>query len=113
MTALSDVAFRFARECMGWEDAAGTHDINTIYEHLRDEPSAAFPFTDLNAVMKAVSRWHRKHKLFLSLYCYPEIEGCSATVFNAIFTVDCEHKDPCHALMQACLSANAKLKAFP
>lgn len=81
-----------------------------IFDYQAKHP--AFHYTDLNVVLAASQSWHRKHKLFLSVYSYPEIEGYCVAIFNANFTVEREHSDLCQALMDACLEANRKLKGI-
>ena len=119
MTALADVALRFAKECMGWEDARITGGREWVGYNWQIDPTepaqsgcALFDYAELNAVMVAAREWHRKHGLFLSIYCYPQIDAFSVVIFDATFTVDCEHQNLCHALMQSCLDANSKLKAL-
>jgi hypothetical protein len=60
--------------------------------------------------MEAVRGWHREQAIFLSIYCYPEIDAFSVVLFDARFTVDCEQQNLCHALLAACIEANRKMK---
>ena len=106
MTPLAQNALDFARECLGWERCDKGCSREWI---VRDQES--FDYTDLNAVVAAARDWHRRHRLFLSVYSYPEIDGYCVAVFDARFTLDCEHRDLRHALMAACVQASRKLKA--
>jgi hypothetical protein len=54
---LPDTALTFARECLGWEDASPDPQFPEKYIRKASNPVAEFAYTDLNAVMEAVSNW--------------------------------------------------------
>lgn len=107
---LAEVALAFCNECLGWEDAqlSARGECDWIVSSNR-----WFPFTDLNAVMKAVQnyadtitvetqdvvpRWYAKVWLDQENAGRGWIRGQS------------RHDNLCHALLSACVEARRRLK---
>lgn len=110
MTELAEVALKFARECLGWDDATLSPTGAECVFSQRVSITKRLMFADLNSVMEAIRGWHRKHKLFLSVQSYPEHDVFEVQVFDAKVTVDYEYQNLCHALLAACVEASRKLK---
>jgi hypothetical protein len=120
MDALAQTAIDFAHECLGWKDAAGTHGINTVFEHLGDGPCSALLFTDLNAVMDAVRGWIAERPLDIEIHFGNVAEGYVVLMkrfvkhgkHRAMADAFAERDDNlCHALLAACVEASRKLGA--
>jgi hypothetical protein len=111
MTAHADTALAFCREVRGWKDAAGAHDVKTVFEHLREEPSEAFQFTDLSSVLTAVRSWCDANDGAVEFSYHGYLPGeWEARVTSSVSLETIVHSDPCHALLAACLEAARKLR---
>jgi hypothetical protein len=112
MTPLAQTALDFARECLGWEDAAGTHGINTVFEHLGEGPCAALTFTDLNAVMDAVRGWCDARNAVIEISCAKDNVLARVRVLTIAGEPYWQHCDTLQeALLAACIEASRKLRA--
>lgn len=118
MTDLAQIALEFCRECLGWEDARLISKRQWIGYNWQIDPSdptvsgsALFDYTDLSAVMEAVSDWAFKMNVFVHLHIAVGRYSATVSERGATSASAAAHNNACHALLAACLEANRKLKA--
>lgn len=107
---LATVALAFAKEVLGWEDAAIHREYPSI---IATENS--FPFADLNAVMGTVRGWcDRNGNALLQIVYLNEGNGESFAVDihgeGMEILADVGNDNLCHALLSACVEANRRMK---
>lgn len=109
MTPLQQTALDFARECLGYDTAKLHPNGDLELSFVPPRGFNDFRYTDLNAVMGAVCEWCDRHELNIDMYYVPAPSGMWHIDVNCD---PIESRDPCHALLAACVEANRKLKGF-
>jgi len=101
----TDLALDFAREVIGWIDAAPHHSGEYSIRQFAHQSGGRFYHSSLDDVILWVSNWCDEHdRQFKLIYGQPsEIDAADYTAVVAGF--DSTSSDPKFALMEACLKA--------
>lgn len=116
MSTAEETALAFAKQCLGWQDAEAFTIgwKQTAVRNLSASKGAGgiFNASDLNAVIAASRVWCKQRRLSLEFYyLYPE-DAYQAAVLGKRCHADSvsRSRDPCHAIMEACVEAQRKLE---